>query len=170
MAATDATYFPVKNQAYRLTRVFTLVTTGKESSGSLTSLAATVSKDQGAAATATGTPTQVGTTGLVYLDLTATEMNADTVVIRFTSALANTVDVITVLTPVDLSEVVGRPDSASVKKMERFLLSLYRRWFNKRTQNRSTGAFTQYLADESTTDVSGTVSQASDTITVGESA
>jgi hypothetical protein len=170
MAATDATHFPVKGQAYRLTRVFTLVTTGKESSGALTSLAASVSLDQAAAVAATGTPTQVGTTGLVHLDLTAAEMTADTVVVRFTSALANTVDVVSVLCPVDLSEVAGRPDSAAVKKFERFVLSLYRRWFNKRSQNRSTGAFTQYLADESTVDVQGTVTQASDQITVGESA
>ncbi len=169
MAATDATYFPVKNQAYRLTRVFTLVTTGKESSGALTSLAASVSKDGGAYASATASPAQQGTTGIVTLDLTATEMNADTVVVKFTSALANTVDVISVLVPVDLSEVAGRPDAPTVKKFERFVLSLYRRWFNKRSQNRSTGTFTQYLADESTVDVQGAVTQASDTITVGES-
>jgi hypothetical protein len=168
MAATDATHFPVKNQAFRLTVVFTLITTGKESSGALTALAASVSKDGGAASAATASPTQQGTTGLVTLDLTATEMNADTVVVRFTSSLANTVDCIVVLRPIDLSEVAGRADSHTVKKYERFTLQNWRRWFNQRSQVRSTGAYTQYMADNTTVDVSGTVSAGIDTVTAGK--
>lgn len=168
MASTDATSQPVKGQAYRLTEAFTLVTTGKASSGTLTALASVISKDQGAYASTTNSATQQGTTEIVYVDLTATEMNADTVIVKFTSTLANTIDVIRKLNPVDLSEVAGRPD-AGVKKPERFILSLYRRFFNQRTTTRSSGTMVQYLADSTTTDVSTSINEGNDTVTVGKS-
>lgn len=170
MASTDASYYPVKGQAFRVSDVFTLVTTGKESSGALTALACSVSKDGGAYASSTNAASQQGTTGIVSVDLTATEMTANTVIVKFTSSLANAVDVIRVFRPVDLSEVAGRADLETVKRPEHFTLQIWRRWFNQRTQNRSTGAYTQYLADNSTVDVAGTVTQASDVVTVGKSA
>jgi len=80
MAATDATPFPVKNQAFRVT--FPIL----DNTGSLVSGAAAldseVSKDAGAFADVTAEATEIATSsGVYYLDLTATEMNADTVVV-----------------------------------------------------------------------------------------
>ena len=74
MAATDAIVFPVKNAAYRV--YFTV----RDSTGTVitswTSPTATISKDGAATVSSTNTPTEIGTSGMGYLDLTATEMNA----------------------------------------------------------------------------------------------
>lgn len=166
MAASDASHFPVKGQARLVTGVFTLITTGKEASGSLSSLTAVVSKDGGAYGSCTNSPVQQGTTGLVSVLLTATEMASNTVVVKFTSALANTIDVIQVFYPADLSEPTGRPDAQTVVRLESFIVQGYGRWNNLRTQTRTGGAFTLFKADGTTTMLSGGVTQANDTITV----
>jgi hypothetical protein len=84
MASTDATPVPKKNVAYRVTLPVVdtngvLITTG------LSTLASQISKDGGAMAAA-GTPVEIATnSGFVYLDLTAANMNADTVAGKITS-------------------------------------------------------------------------------------
>lgn len=166
MAATDATYYPVKGQAFRATGVFTLVTTGKESSGALTALAASISKDGGAYASATNSPAQQGTTGIVTLDLTSTEMDANTVIVKFTSSLANTVDVIQIMRPVVLDETAGNVFAATVKRLEQFVIQSYGRFFNRRVANRNDGSFTQYAYDNTTSIVTGSVIQNSDSVDV----
>lgn len=80
MATTDATPNPVKNQAFRFTFPIhkndgTLIT-------GATGLDSEVSKDAGTQADCTNEATEIATsTGVYYLDLTATEMNADTVAV-----------------------------------------------------------------------------------------
>lgn len=95
MAATDAIVFPVKNQAYRV--YFTV----RDSTGAVitswTSPTAVVTKDGGATASSTNTPTEIGTSGLGYLDLTATEMNAYSTTIKVSVTNANSRDTVVVL-------------------------------------------------------------------------
>lgn len=169
MAATDASYFPVKSQAFRATGVFQLVTTGKESAGALTALAAFVAKDGGAYLACDNAPAQVGTTGMVSIDLTATEMNAWTVVVKWTSTLANTPDVIKVINPIDMTELAspnGRADQGA-KRLEQYVRQTWARFQNKVVQNRSSGAFSQYQSNGTTVELSGAVTQAADVITIG---
>jgi len=174
MAATDATSQPVKAQAYRVYGVVVNTSTGNPITGGLTGLSTAgnrqVSLDGAAFANATNDPVEIGTTGYFYWDLTATEATADHLRGRVLASNANAREFSVSLYMVDLSEVAGRADLATVKKPERFMLQSWRRWFNQRTQNRSTGAYTQYLADNTTVDVTGTVTQAADVITVGKSA
>jgi len=80
MASTDARPVPLKNTAMRIT--FPL----RDSSGNLVTGAAAldseVSKDGGTFTDCTNEATEIATaSGIYYLDITATEMNADTVAI-----------------------------------------------------------------------------------------
>lgn len=78
MAATDATFVPVKNQAYRWT--FVILEADADPVTGAAGLDSEVSKDGGAFADCTNESVEVAQ-GVYYLDLTATEMNADTVVV-----------------------------------------------------------------------------------------
>jgi hypothetical protein len=82
MASTDARPVPIKNTAYRHYFCFrkndgTLITTwaGMDSE---------VSKDAGNFADCTNEATEIQTSGCGYIDLTSTEMNADSVVLKAT--------------------------------------------------------------------------------------
>ena len=83
MASTDARPLPLKNTAYRFTFAIR-----KPSDGTLiTSWAGAdseVSKDGGSFSDCTNEATEIGTSGVGYLDLTSTEMNADTVALKIT--------------------------------------------------------------------------------------
>lgn len=80
MASTDATAIPVKNQAYRVT--FPILDADGDLVTGATDLDSEVSKDAGTFADCTNEATEIATSsGMYYLDLTATEMNADTVAI-----------------------------------------------------------------------------------------
>ena len=80
MAATDATPLPIKAAAYRVTVPIL------DADGDLVTAAATldseVSKDGGTFADCTNEATEIATSsGMYFLDLTATEMTADTVAV-----------------------------------------------------------------------------------------
>jgi hypothetical protein len=80
MAASDATALPVKNQAYRVT--FPLRDAAGDLVAGATSLDSEISKDGGTFVDCTNEATQIATSsGMYFLDLTSTEMNADTVAI-----------------------------------------------------------------------------------------
>lgn len=80
MAAGDATPVPVKNQAYRIT--FPILDADGDLVTGAASLDSEVSKDGGTFADCTNEATEIATSsGMYYLDLTATEMNADTVAV-----------------------------------------------------------------------------------------
>lgn len=85
MASTDAHAVPTKNVAYRITIPLL------DADGDLVTGATTpdseVSKDGGTFADCTNEVTEIATaSGMYFLDLTATEMNADTVAIIIKSA------------------------------------------------------------------------------------
>ncbi len=91
MAATDAKAIPIKNSAYRVT--FPILDADGDLVTGATALDSEVSIDAGAFADATAEATEIATaSGVYYLDLTAAEMNGDTitVIVKTTSAGAKT--------------------------------------------------------------------------------
>jgi hypothetical protein len=109
MAAGDATPFPAKNAAYRVT--FPILDADGDLVSGATGLDSEVSKDGGTLADCANEATEIApSSGLYYLDLTANEMNADTVavIVKTTSSGAKTT--VLVMYPTkgnDLSVVVG---------------------------------------------------------------
>lgn len=101
MASTDATPVPVKNQAYRVT--FPIF----DADGDLVTGAtcdSEVSKDGGTFTDCTNEGTEIATSsGIYYLDLTQTEMNADTVAVIVKSDLGKTTPII--LYPAEAADI-----------------------------------------------------------------
>lgn len=79
MASTDARPIPQKGVAYRA--YFPIYDADGALVSGATGLDSEVSKDGAAFADATNEATEIGSSGLYYLDLTATEMNADAVIV-----------------------------------------------------------------------------------------
>lgn len=91
MASTDALPVPQKNVAYRV--VFPILDADGDLVTGATGLDSEVSKDQGTFADCTNEATEIATSsGVYYLDLTSTEMNADcvAVIVKTTSSGAKT--------------------------------------------------------------------------------
>lgn len=84
MAASDAKFIPIKNQAYRLTfDSYTIVDQVASANTNGTGMDTKISKDGGAFADATNEAIEIApASGIYYIDLTATEMNADTVIVK----------------------------------------------------------------------------------------
>lgn len=80
MASTDARAIPYKSAAWRVT--FPILDADGDPVTGATGLDSEISKDGGAFADCTNEATEIGTSGIYYLDLTSTEMDADTVAIR----------------------------------------------------------------------------------------
>lgn len=95
MASTDAKPIPQKNVAYRVT--FPIFDADGDLVTGATGLDSEVSKDGAAFADCTNEATEIATSsGIYYLDLTSTEMNADTVavIIKTSSSGAKTTPII----------------------------------------------------------------------------
>lgn len=91
MAASDALPVPRKNVAYRVT--FPILDADGDLVSGATGLDSEISKDAGTFADCTNEATEIATSsGVYYLDLTSTEMNADTVaiIVKTTSSGAKT--------------------------------------------------------------------------------
>lgn len=91
MAASDATAFPVKNQAYRVT--FPILDADGDLVPGATGLDSEISKDGGTFTDCTNEATEIATaSGIYFLDITATEMDCDTaaLIVKTTSAGAKT--------------------------------------------------------------------------------
>lgn len=95
MASTDAKPVPQKNVAYRVT--FPILDADGDLVTGATGLDSEVSKDGGTFADCTNEATEIATnSGMYYLDLTSTEMNADTVaiIVKTTSSGAKTTPIV----------------------------------------------------------------------------
>jgi hypothetical protein len=122
MAAGDATWNPKKNVAYRVT--FPILDADGDLVTGATGLDSEVSKDAGTFADCTNEATEIATSsGVYYLDLTATEMNADTVavIVKTTSIGAKTTVLVmypleTADMPVDVVAISG--DSVAADNLE----------------------------------------------------
>jgi hypothetical protein len=95
MASTDAKPVPQKNVAYRVT--FPILDADGDLVTGATGLDSEISKDGGTFADCTNEATEIATSsGMYYLDLTSTEMNADTVaiIVKTTSSGAKTTPIV----------------------------------------------------------------------------
>lgn len=95
MASTDSLPVPQKNVAYRV--VFPILDADGDLVTGATGLDSEVSKDQGTFADCTNEATEIATSsGMYYLDLTSTEMNADCVaiIVKTTSSGAKTTPIV----------------------------------------------------------------------------
>jgi hypothetical protein len=128
MAASDARPFPIKNTAYRVT--FPILDADGDLVSGAAGLDSEISKDGGTFADCTNEATEIATSsGMYYLDLTATEMNADTVaiIVKTTTTGAKTTPI--VLYPVEAGDIdvdvtawngtaVATPTVAGVPKVD----------------------------------------------------
>lgn len=103
MAATDALPVPRKNIAYR--HYFAI----RKKDGSLNTgwsgQDSEVSKDGGNYADCTNEATEIQTTGTGYIDLTATEMNADSVLLKVTTTNQNALEYTVAIYPAEDSDI-----------------------------------------------------------------
>lgn len=104
MASSDARPMPLKNTAFRVT--FPLLDADGDLVTGATGLDSEISKDGGTFADCTNEATEIATSsGMYYLDLTSTEMNADTValIIKTSTSGAKTTPI--VLYPVEATDI-----------------------------------------------------------------
>lgn len=121
MAASDATAIPIKNQAFRV--MFPIIDNDGDIITGAAGLDSEISKDCGAMADCTNEASEITGSGMYYLDLTATEMNADSVVIivKTTTTDAKTTPLVLYPAengdiPVDVTMVSG--DATAATNME----------------------------------------------------
>lgn len=124
MATSDATALPIKNTALRI--VFPIFDADGDLVTGAAGLDSEVSKDQGTFTDCTNEATEIATaSGMYYLDLTSTEMNADCVAVivktsttgaKTTPIVLYTVDVgyDSLPTAASIASAVAAPSSATI--------------------------------------------------------
>lgn len=126
MASTDARLIPYKNAAWRVT--FTILDADGDPVSGATGLDSEVSKDAAAFADCTNEATEIGSSGVYYLDLTDSEMNADTIAIRVQTSSSGAKTTIIVVYPQEADDIrasvtywsgsaVASPDTAGYPKV-----------------------------------------------------
>lgn len=150
MAAIDSSCFPVKGQAYRVEAKIVSSATANPITGGLTDLTAQVSKDGGNWANTTNSAVEIQTSGYAYVDLTSTEMNADSILVKFTASNSNAVEQSLVIKPVDLTENTDHWRDSAVLRLEQAWTWLSAYLLNKQSRNKATGLQTLYKADSAT--------------------
>lgn len=127
MASTDSIPVPRKNVAYRLT--FGLFKSDGTLITAASGLDSEVSKDMGTFTDCTNEATEIATSsGVYYLDLTSTEMNADSVTLLVKSSSTGAVPVVISLYPQETGDIkvdmtswngtaVASPDTAGYPKV-----------------------------------------------------
>jgi len=166
VASTDASPVPVKNKAWRVT--FPIMDADGDLVTGATGLDSEVSKDGGTFVDCTSEATEIATaSGMYFLDLTATEMNADTVaiIVKTTSVGAKTTSL--VCYPYMISELSAAPAfGAAGMGIEEALSWIVAQMRNKITQTATTT--TLFKDDGSTTESTSTISDDGTTLTRGE--
>jgi len=166
MATTNSNAFPVYGQPFRVRLAFYDTATGLLYTGGLASLVATVSKDDATAVAATNTPTESGMPGVVYLDLTATEMTAHGIVVYVTTTSPSIFAQAAEIVPLLLSESEGAAIDQPIVLFEGVLLDIMAAALNLNTLNGST--YTIYERDNSTVKLTGTYTQGTETAQRGK--
>lgn len=158
---------PAYGQGCYVQSVILSSSTGNELTGGLTGLAATVSKDGGAFASCTNTPAEIGTTGYVSVLLTATEMTANNVIVKFAANNANAMNGRVFIAPVVMTETATAWNSQTVNRFEQVVMQGTAYSMNKVTIDNTSGALTVYKRDGTTTYFTGTASDDGTTTTKG---
>ena len=104
MAISDARPV-IRRAATNTIGVWMQDTSGGVITGGLTGLAATVIKEDGSAATATGTPTEIGTTGYVTLQLAAAECTSTVLAVKIVCTNTDAVDACFVVYPEQAGDI-----------------------------------------------------------------
>ena len=127
MAASDAKPFPIKNTAYRVT--FPILDADGDLVTGATGLDSEISKDAGTFTDCTNEATEIATSsGIYYLDLSSTEMNADCVAIIVKTSSSGAKTTTLVMYPVEAGDIdvdvtswngtaVATPDTAGYPKV-----------------------------------------------------
>ncbi len=112
MAASDAKPIPIKGQAYRIT--FPILDADGDLVSGAADLDSEVSKDGGTFTDCTNEATEIATSsGMYYLDLTADEMNADTVAIIVKTSTSGAKTTPIVLYPAESTDIPVNVKSVS---------------------------------------------------------
>lgn len=156
MAVADRTFWSVNGQAYEFDAQI-INTSFKAITGGLTAITATISKDGGAFASLATTPVEIGTTGVLKVSLSATEMTCNSWVVKVTVSNANAQDFIKVQANLDLTPFVGRYDSQSVQRLEHMHMDMQAMMWNHLVQNAGTTTLSNL---DGSTKATGTYSQA----------
>src|SRR4051794_10857773 len=127
MATTDSSAFAVRGQPFRTSFKTISIATGNPIAA--TSLSAQISKDGGTFSSSGVTAAQIGSTGYGYVDLDATAMDANTILLRVTATGA--VEFSKEIVPLELTEPTGRYDTQAVHRLEQLLVQLYAALFNR---------------------------------------
>lgn len=127
MASTDSRPVPIKNTAFRA--VFPILDADGDLVTGATGLDSEVSKDQGTFADCTNEATEIATnSGMYYLDLSSTEMNADCVAVIVKTSSSGAKTTVLVFYPVEAGDIdvdvtswsgtaVASPDTAGYPKV-----------------------------------------------------
>lgn len=126
MASTDARLIPYKSAAWRVT--FPILDADGDPVSGATGLDSEVSMDGASFADCTNEATEIGSSGVYYLDLTNSEMNADTVAIRVQTSSSGAKTTILVAYPQEADDIrasvthwagsaVASPDTAGHPKV-----------------------------------------------------
>jgi hypothetical protein len=127
MASTDARLIPYKSAAWRVT--FTILDADGDPVSGATGLDSEISKDGGTFVDCTNEATEIATaSGVYFLDLTSTEMNADTVALQIKTTSAGAKATIIVAYPQEADDVrvavthwgataIATPDTAGCPKV-----------------------------------------------------
>lgn len=104
MASTDSRPVPIKNTAFRA--VFPILDADGDLVTGAAGLDSEVSKDQGTFADCTNEATEIATSsGMYYLDLTSTEMNADCVAVIVKTSTSGAKTTVLVLYPQESGDI-----------------------------------------------------------------
>jgi hypothetical protein len=103
MASSDARPVPQKGVAYRVT--FPILDADGDLVGEATGLDSIISLDGASFDSCTNEATEIGTTGVYYLDLTSGEMDADTVVVLVQTSTEGAKTTTIVLYPEEVGDV-----------------------------------------------------------------
>ena len=151
MPIEHATTFPVKGQAFRVPVAF------RNNVGQLvtgwTDPSCTVSVDGGAPA-AGPTPVETGSSGLGFIVLDASTMNATHVEIVAQIANVSANKAVVVVRPLAISET-GRWDADEVKRFERLLVNVFARLVNRNEIDQTSGATRVYDSTDAAVALSG---------------
>ena len=164
MAASDASPFPVKNVAFRLTAP--ILDADGDPVTSMGTLTCETTGDGSVIATPP-TPAQIGSTGFVTIDLTAAKMNYDTVTVSIHSSTTGAKDTMLVIHPMKIPDLAAVPaygaGGMSLMDALGWLVALSR---NKITQ--TSGTTTLFKDDGSTTTATATITDNGTTLTRAE--
>jgi len=165
-------YYALKNTAFTLSYP---AYDGEWSSQYITSpagLDSEVSKDKAAFSDCTNEWTEIGSTGIGTLDLTATEMNCDLVIVKTTSSTAGVNFPLIVIHPyVDVVDIANTELSVvptTVSGLRAMIQFIFEKLRNKGTMNKDTGVETLMKEDGSTPLGTATHTDDGTTVTRGE--